>query len=611
MSGIVGIVNLKHETDKQIGSIADMLDSISHRGRKNQKFKNCTYGLFGGCESISFSCKDEQIPLSATVDQCEYTICFDGLIYNSNEIKKELICRGIDAENMNDARLVLSAYIKWGVGCLRRLNGIFAFTVWNAKTRELFLARDRFGIKPLYYSRFCDSFVFASELKALLKHPEIIPELDKDGLCEVLGLGPAQSQGTGVFKGIYEISPGCCATYNLNGFYQGRYWNLVSKSYGGSFDECCEHVRKLTHSAIDSQLEDKGRELCFFLSGGLDSSIITALASQKLGPGINTFSLEYAGNEEYFEPNEYQPASDGHFIDLMSESFKTNHHRVVVNNQDLVEFLYNSMKARDLPGMADVDSSLYFLCKKMGEEFDGALSGECADEVFGGYPWFHREEDFKADIFPWAKNVELRRSIVNSDILSPDCIEDYIRSKYRQSILACPVCNDDNETEKRRREIAYLNLNWFMYTLGARSERIGMNCGLEIRMPFCDHRLVEYLWNVPWEYKAYNNREKGLLRMCFEDVLPHDVLWRKKSPFPKTHNPGYEVMVRDAARDILGNKNSKIYDIINKEYIFSLMDQPSDYSKPWFGQLMATPQLYGYIIQLEMWLNEYNIKINI
>ena len=532
-----------------------------------------------------------------------------GLIYNSNEIKQELGRRNIHAEKMEDAELVLHAYLRWGAGCLNRLNGIFAFAIWNSKSRELFLARDRFGIKPLYYTFKNGCVIFASEIKGILAHPDIDAVIDKNGICEVLGLGPAHTQGCGVFFDIYEILPAHFAVYNNQGFKQHRYWKLESCQFKESFEECLEETKRLVFDAVDSQLEEKGRNLAFFLSGGVDSSALTSLAAQKFGEGINTFSLRYKGNDEYFMPTEYQPASDDYYIDLVSEFCRTNHHVITVDNDALIKHLTDAVDCRDVPGMADVDSSLYFLCKEMGTSFSGALSGECADEVFGGYPWFHRKEDFEANIFPWAKNIELRRNLVCPELLNGKDIADYIYSKYNNSIADTPICSADNPEEKRRREIAHLNLNWFMYSLGARSERIGMNCGLEIRMPFCDYKLAEYVWNIPWEYKTHNGREKGLLRTVFDGILPEEVLWRKKSPFPKTHNPEYENRVKEMVRDIFNDKNSHIHGIINEDYIRELMDQPSDYGKPWFGQLMAMPQLYAYIIQLEYWMKKYNITV--
>lgn len=606
MAGITGVVNLRRKIDDEIENIRKMTQAISHRGKNSQKIKNSGFGVFGAVASDVCEDKSFQIPFSMRCDDAEFVICFDGLIYNNEEVKEKL-----KTGNVSDAELVLAAYIKWGAGCLHCLNGIFAFSIWNSKNNELFLARDRFGIKPLYYTLSGDSLIFASEIKGILRHPSVPAIIDKQGVCEVLSLGPAHTQGTGVFKGIFELKPACCATFNAKGFNQSKYWNLVSTRYDASFEECLADVKELTKKAISSQVEEKGRDLCYFLSGGLDSSIITAIASEKSESPVNTFSLKYVGNDEFFVPNQYQPETDDYYIQIMSDTFGTRHTTITVDNDALFDLLYDAMKARDLPGMADVDSSLYFLCKEMGKDFDGAVSGECADEVFGGYPWFHRKEDFDANIFPWSKNVELRRNLVSPDIMSADTISDYLYSRYQESIDSCPVCRDDNAEEKRRREISHLNLNWFMYTLGARSERIGMNSGLEIRMPFCDHNLVEYLWNVPWDYKAYNDREKGLLRMCFSDLLPDEVLWRKKSPFPKTHNPEYEVMVRNRLTQILDDKNSPVWSIVNKKYIQSILSERANYGSPWFGQLMALPQLYAYIIQIDMWLKEYKIKVRI
>ncbi len=606
MSGIAGIVNLNRKIDYEMETVNEMTKALMHRGKENHKIKNAGFGIFG-CTSMEFiGDTSRQIPISQKVGGTEYTICFDGLIYNRNEIKAQLKLYDL----ITDAEIVLYAYIKWGMGCLQRLNGIFAFSLWDAKNHELFLARDRMGIKPLYYTFCGDNLIFASEIKGVLKHPSVPRILDKDGICEIIGLGPAHTPGTGVLKGIYEIIPASCATFNKNGFNHNRYWHLESKQYTDSFENCLNDVKSLTESAINSQLESQGRDICCFLSGGLDSSIITALAAKKHGQ-VNTFSLCYKDNDTFFTPNEYQPASDDYYIHLMTETFNTNHHIITVDSNAIVDLLHDSMIARDMPGMGDVDSSMYYLCREMGSEYNGALSGECADEVFGGYPWFHRREDFDSKTFPWSKNIDLRQKVLSPELKLNDYMNNFIDQKYQDSIKDCPTCRDDSPEEKRRREISYLNLNWFMYTLGARSERIGMNSGLEIRMPFCDYKLVEYMWNVPWKYKAYNGREKGLLRMCFEGILPEEVLWRKKSPFPKTHNPEYEIIVQNMAKEILAENKSPVCNIINTDYLSSLMTENSDYAKPWFGQLMALPQLYAYIIQTDMWLREYNIQIKL
>ncbi len=611
MSGITGIVSAERPVKSEVSNIKAMTEALKNRGGSVLKIKNTDFGVLG-CTSLFSADNDEkQIPLSLKFDGIEYTICFDGLIYNDREIKAELNKRNIRSNDMEDAELVLAAYLRWGAGCLNRLNGIFAFAVWNPQKCELFLARDRFGIKPLYYTKKDECLIFASELKGILANPNIDAVINKTGVCEVMGLGPAHSQGCGIFADIFEIKPSHFAVYNRNGFNEHRYWCLESKKFDGSEEECIEETRRLTFDAVNRQLEEKGRKLAFFLSGGLDSSAITALAAKKFHTPVNTFSLYYSGNDEFFAPSEYQPESDDYYIDLVSRHCGTNHTVITVTNHDLIEHLKDAVDCRDVPGMADVDSSLYFMCKKIGTSFSGALSGECADEVFGGYPWFHRKEDFDSDTFPWSKNMDLRRSLVSPDLLGGDEVCDYIYKKYNESILTTPCCENEDYEKRRRREISHLNLNWFMYTLGARSERIGMNCGLEIRMPFCDHKLVEYIWNVPWSMKKMKDREKGLLRTAFEGVLPDDALWRKKSPFPKTHSPEYEMSVKEIVKGIFADKNSRIHDLVNVKYVADLMNQPSDYGKPWFGQLMALPQLYAYIIQLEYWLQKFDISIRI
>lgn len=609
MSGICGIASVDRCVCGELENVREMTAALVKRGGRSIKTENCDYAVIGGTSFCCGESSEKNIPISMTRGSNRYTISFDGLLYNNTEIASELCEDGFRDCGMSDAELVLAAYIKWGAGCLRRFNGIYAAAIWDHSNRELFLFRDRFGIKPLYYTIKNGELLFASEIKGLLAHPMVDAVIDKTGICEVIGLGPAQTCGKGIFKDIFEIKPASFAIYNRSGLNFSRYWRLESKPFSEAFEECLEHSRELVFGAINSQLNPKGRRLCCFLSGGVDSSAICSLAAKKYGSGLHTFSLKYDGNDEYFHPSEYQPAPDDEYISIMTEALGSTHHTVTVNNERLFALLENAVYARDLPGMADVDSSLYFLCSEMGKDFDGALSGECADEVFGGYPWFHRKEDFEAKCFPWAKNIELRRSLISPELMPPSDISDYIYSSYAKSVSEAPLCEADTAEEARRREIAYLNLNWFMYTLGARSERIGMNCGLEIRMPFCDYRLVEYIWNVPWLFKAYNDREKGLLRMIFDGEVPETVLWRKKSPFPKTHNPAYEEAVKRAVLEILDSGNSRAAELINAEYIREISGKASDYGKPWFGQLMATPQLYAYVIQLEHWLRHYNIKI--
>lgn len=238
-----------------------------------------------------------------------------------------------------------------------------------------------------------------------------------------------------------------------------------------------------------------------------------------------------------------------------------------------------------------------------------ALSGECADEVFGGYPWFHREELLNANTFPWCRNLQERTKVLSLDLIDRIRPEEYVAKRYQETLDEVPRLEGENPIEARRREIFYLNLTWFMTTLLDRKDRMSMAHGLEVRVPYCDHRLVQYVWNIPWEMKMYQGREKGILRQALTDVLPEDVLWRKKSPYPKTHNPSYEATVKEWLLDILRDRNSPLLPLIDEKAVHGLAEGKSDYGKPWFGQLMATPQMFAYLIQVDAWLKKYKVEI--
>lgn len=605
MSGLAGIVNTKRLLCDEKYCVDKMAEKMLSR-EKESCVKSVYYdNALLSCASVS------QLPLCCEYEGCKYTVMADGEIYNISEIKDYIGQKYQLKGNETQAELIAILYHIAGNSFLKKLNGVFGIAIWNETNQELLLARDRFGIKPLYYTILEDTIYFASEIKGLLGNENIKPVLDIEGLKHIFAIGPNLRQGSGILKGIYELLPGTLATYNKYGFKAFKYWSLQSARHTDSEEETIDKVHEMASNAIKAQVKYNENKLCCFLSGGLDSSIITALTAQNSDKPINTFSVEYSGNDEFFTPSEYQPNSDIEYIKLMTENFGTHHEVVRITPEELVENLDNAVIARDHPGLADVDSSLFCFCKNVSKNFDFAMSGECADEVFGGYPWFHRKEDFDANTFPWSKNIDLRKNIINSDLIKPDELSMHIDKCYTASINETPYLFSENDEEKRRREIAHLNLNWFMYSLGERSERIGSSQGVNIRMPFCDYKLVEYVWNIPWKLKAYDGREKGLLRKCFSTELPEDIITRKKSPYPKTHNPDFENLVKEKLKNLLNDSNCKIKDLINTEYILSLMDQKSDYGKPWFGQLMAIPQLYAYLLQIDFWLKHYKISVEI
>ena len=427
--------------------------------------------------------------------------------------------------------------------------------------------------------------------------------------------GPAHTPGIGVFKNINELKPAHFLLFNKSGIHIERYWKLQSKEHRDSFGKTCEIIRDLLEDSISKQLLSNF-PICTMLSGGLDSSIITAYASNyfksKDMHKLETFSVDYVDNDKNFIKSDFQPNSDNYYIDIMQRKFNTNHHNIIIDTPELANELENAMIARDLPGMADVDSSLLLFCKHIGKDAKVAISGECADEVFAGYPWFFREDALNSNTFPWSIALEERQKLLCPDIGKEVNLKEYIDYRYNESLKEIEILNTDSKETADKRKISYLTINWFMQTLLDRADRMSKQSGLELRVPFCDYRIVQYMWNVPWELKALNGREKGLLRYVVRDLLPEEIVDRKKSPYPKTHNPSYLLLVKDKLKRIMYNKNAPINSLLNREYMLEIIEtEGKAFTRPWFGQLMTGPQLMAYLCQVNMWLEIYQPKVEI
>lgn len=590
MCGIVGFVNYKKDVKNPISILNKMNNTLTNRGPDEEGKYISSPAYLAHKRLIVIDPIGGKQPMLATYDENEYSIVYNGQIYNTKELKNTLIQKGFEFNTTSDTEVLLKAFIFYGYDVVKHLNGIFAFAIWNKKKEELFLARDHFGIKPLFYTLNNDNLVFASEIKALFEFPGVEKIVDQNGICELFGVGPAHTAGTTVFKDIYELKPANFAIFNKYGLFVHRYWKFISKPHVDSFEETCMKVKYLLEDSIKRQLV-ADVPLCTFLSGGLDSSIITAYASDycnKNGlPPLNTFSVDYVDNDKNFVKSDFQPNSDNYYINLMVEKYKTNHTNIVLDTPDLAKYLEDAMIARDTPGMADVDSSLLLFCKNVKPYATVSLSGECADEIFGGYPWFFREDALNSGTFPWSIALSERQYLLNPNIASKINLKDYIDFRYNESLADIEILDIDSKETAEKRKISHLTLNWFMQTLLDRSDRCSMYNGFELRVPFCDYRLAEYVWNIPWEIKAYKGREKGLLRYIMKDVLPAEIVDRKKSPYPKTHNPTYLKAVKDMLTDIMNDKNAPINNLLNRDYILEILEtNGSAFTRPWFGQLM-------------------------
>ncbi len=540
----------------------------------------------------------------------EYTVVYNGELYNTDELRNELKTLGHEFKTRSDTEVLLHSYAEWGERCVERFNGIYAFAIWEKQGRRLFLARDRMGVKPLFYAQRRGTFIFASEIKALLKHPYIEPELDSEGLAQIMLLGPGRVPGSGVFRDIFELLPGECGFYYEDGRLElRRYWKIEDSPCTDSFEQAAEKVRYLVIDSITRQLS-ADVPVCTFLSGGLDSSIISAVADRyfsERGGRLKTVSVGYKDNEKYFKAGKFQPNSDPAYIELMNSYLSAENIYTVIDTPELVSALYSAVDARDLPGMADVDSSLLLFCKEIKKTATVALSGECADEIFGGYPWYRDPEIREREGFPWAQSTSWRKGFIRDGLLKGINPEEYVDYYYRKTVGESSILPGTAPLERRMKQMMNLNVNWFMQTLLDRKDRMSMYSSLEVRVPFCDHRIAEYLYTLPWEYKDHNGYEKGLLREAMRGLLPDEILWRKKSPYPKTHNPSYMKAVSEELRSVIGDRSAPVHEIVRPGSLEELLS--SDRQTPWYGQLMTAPQTLAYFLQLNYWLKKYNIKL--
>lgn len=550
-------------------------------------------------------------PMVRRQGDTEFAIVFNGEIYNMKELKEELLSEGASFKTTSDTEVILAGYMLHGKEFIKKLNGIFSAAIWNLASHSLCLFRDRLGVKPLFYTKLGDTFIFASEIKGLFAYPGVEPVIDHDGLCEIFALGPAKSYGKGVFKDIFEVLPGHFIMLSPSSYTDQAYWKLESRPHEDSLEETIEKTAWLLEDAVKKQMLSD-IPISTFLSGGIDSSLVTAICARELnkqGKQLNTFSFDFTDNQKYFKANAFQPSQDRPFVEQMVKHCGTNHRFLECGNTQQLSCLYKAVDARDLPCMADVESSMLYFCSQVVTHNKVTLTGECADEIFGGYPWFHNQTVFETDAFPWSQNMEPRQTLLSDALIHDLHMEEYAHDAYEKTINETPLLAKESPVEKRRREIAYLNLKWFMVTLLDRMDRTSMYSGLEARVPFADHRIVEYVFNVPWQMKCPDGVVKGLLRHAGANLVPKEILWRKKSPYPKTYDPSYEKLLGLQLKEVLATPSSPIRTLLDFKKVKAFLDSPSDYGKPWYGQLMAGPQMLAYMLQVNYWLKKYRIRI--
>ena len=611
MCGITGWINWHYELSGQIGVMRAMTETLAHRGPDEMNVIALGNALLGHQRLAVIDLEGGRQPMQKKIGNRTYTIVYNGELYNTEDIRNTLQNKGYTFVTSSDTEVLLTAYIEWQEACPAYLNGIFAFGVWCEEEKSLFLCRDRMGVKPLFYTARDGEILFASEMKSLLAHPTMKPIVDRQGLASLLSIGPSRVLGKTVYRDIEELKPAHYLKITPGGKRMVRYWDVTDQAHMDDEQQTIHNVRCLLKEAIERQLVSDV-PLCTFLSGGLDSSYITAIAAsayQASGKTLHTYSVDFEESDLFFKKNDFQVSRDAYWIGLMRDHFKTEHHEIILSQQSLVEALFQSMQLKDYPSMADIDSSLLLFCHEIKKDFTVALSGECADELFGGYPWFFAPTSH----FPWIRSINERQALLNDSWREKLQLASFLENTYVEALAQVPIVDGESKEDEERRQLFYLNNMFFMQTLLERKDRMSMGASLEVRVPFADHKLVEYVWNIPWALKTIGGQEKGILRKAAEaeGLLPHEIIWRKKNPYPKTYHPAYTKAVQTLMGECLADSSSILYELFDKEQLQQLLvTGGASFQKPWFGQLMAGPQLLAYFAQLHYWFKHYGVELS-
>jgi len=617
MSSISGFfqpnITYSKDNDFCVKTIHAMSHALLHRGPDEQSFYHFPHGAFSQnfllAGYIPGTFQHEIQPTTRQFKENTYTLLFDGFISNPEVISQNLIAHDISTAGMSLEELLLFSFFINGTDFAKELRGAFALVLYDEGHKVLYLFRDALGLRPLFYTLKNNTLVFASEIKGLFCYPDIKPVLDHIGLTELLSLGPARNPGSAIFSGISEVKPGHFVTFSKDLFLEEAYHHFEIKEHRDSYEDTIEHIKELLNKSIDSLTPSVMPTSCF-LSGGLDSSVVTAkLASSRETP-LATYSLEFKNSKQHFKANAFQPALDAPYVQEMKNAFSTNHTIYICDNETQLTYLKNSVRAHDLPTMADVDSSYIYFCEKVGTQHKIVFTGECADEIFCGYPWYHNQTT-DPKTFPWSTDLSPRRYLLNNDLIYSTPFEECVQSAYLNTCKEIGIDGANTPVELLHHKTFYLTIRYFMQTLVNRGDRAASICSMDARVPFAHQELTEYLFNVPFEMKSMDGVRKHLLREYATNLLPESIRLRQKSPYPKTYDPGYESLINDTFLMELSKPDCPLLALVDKDKAANYCRQAKDLGRPWYGQLMAGPQLVAHYLQILYWLEMYKVDIKI
>ena len=579
MCGITGWVAFRRDLRAEHVAVDAMTETMACRGPDDRGTWVAEHAALGHRRLAIIDLPGGRQPMSADTPNGPVVLVYSGEAYNFTELRKELVGRGHRFATDSDTEVVLHAYLEWGEAFAERLNGMYAFAIWDSRENKLVMVRDRMGIKPFYYYETADGVLFGSEPKAILANPMAERTVTLDGIRELFAF--VKTPGHAVWEGMREVEPGTIVTVGPNGLRTTRYWTLQTREHTDDQDTSVAHVRELLEDIVRRQLvADVPR--CTLLSGGLDSSAMTAIAARQLaesGETVRSFAVDFVGQTENFVPDSLRGTPDTPYVHDVAATSRTRHQDIVLDSDELADPDVRSkvIRARDIPmGLGDMDASLYLLFKAVREHSTVALSGESADEVFGGYQQFFDPRAQQATTFPWlvrfAEHFGADDAILAPGLNQALDLPQYVQSAYDRSVAAIQRLDGESDFEWRMRKVCYLHLTHFVRILLDRKDRASMAVGLEVRVPFCDHRLVEYVYNTPWSLKTYDGREKSLLRGAACDVLPRSVVERVKSPYPSTQDPRYAVKLQANAREYLSDPAHPVFDVVSRDWLAAAVE---------------------------------------
>ncbi|KXK63814.1 asparagine synthetase B [Micromonospora rosaria] len=622
MCGIAGWIDFERDLSRE-GAVAEaMNEALACRGPDGRGVWVDRHAVLGHTRNAVIDIPGGGQPMAVESDgRTVAAISYSGEIYNYRELKKELESYGHRFRSNCDTEVALRAYLQWGLASAEHLVGMFAFGVWDPREQRLVLIRDHMGIKPLHFARVAEGVVFGSEPKALFASGRISPAVNADGLRELFC--QSKTPGVSVFTGVQEVKPGHVVVITRGGLTEHCYWRIESRPHTDDLATTVSTIRELLTESVASQLV-ADVPVGILLSGGLDSSVITALAERdrrrRGADPLPTFSLDFAGYTENFQPDEVRDTPDGPYAWEMARHAGTEHREILLDPGTMMdpEVRRTTMRCQDLPTpMGDGDASIYLVSREVRKRATVVLSGETADEVFGGFNWVHSPQLVYAETFPWVAIGQLvdptwpglGAGLLDKGLLAKLDIAGATADRYRDALAEVPHLPGEQGHERRMRELLHLHLTRWLPVLFDRTDRLAMAAALEIRVPFCDHRLIDYVFNTPWAMKSFDGREKSLLRAAAGDLVPRSVLERRKSPYPVTQDPRYARLLCAEFDRLLADRDAPVAPLFDAAAARQVTADPDELATG-MGAWVQRGNV-EMILQLDAWLRDYDVRVSL